>query len=45
MKTIIYISRHSEPFTQIVKENMNETLQINNEKQILNVIGEKKQKN
>lgn len=45
MKTIIYISRHSEPFRQIVKENMNETLQINNEKQILNVIGEKKQKN
>lgn len=44
MKTIIYISRHSEPFTQIVKENMNETLQINNEKQILNVIGEKKAK-
>lgn len=43
MKTIVYISRHSEPFRNFLGEyNVNEIEQIRNEKNPLSVNGEKK---
>lgn len=42
MNTIIYISRHSQPFRNLLGDyNVNECEQIRNEKNILSVTGEK----
>lgn len=45
MKTIVYVSRHSEPFRNLLGEyNANEIEQLRNEKNILSVRGEEKAK-
>lgn len=45
MKTIVYISRHSEPFRNLLGEyNADELEQLRNEKNILSVNGEEKAK-